>query len=119
MMGRLNIQIARLPLLRYLILLRCPEFTQISEFAQISDLTQISDFTQISYFAQMYEFTQISDLTQISDSTQCLRYARLPCPWPWVSDSLCDTNVDCEEITISSQDDRSTLELGALMLLEY
>ena len=34
-------------------------------------------------------------------------------------DSLCDANVDSEEIIISSQDDRSTLVLGALMLLEY
>ena len=32
------------------------------------------------------------------------------------SDSLCNANVDSEDYT---QDDRSTLELGALMLLEY
>ena len=58
----------------------------------------------------MSEFAQISQILN-SFSLECTRegYVRLP----WLSDSL------CEEIIISSQDDRTTLVLGALMLLEY
>ena len=70
----------------------------------------------------MFEFTRMSEFALISQiltsfSLKSTRegYARLS----WLSDSLCDTNVDSEEIIVSSQDDRSTLVLGALMLLEY
>ena len=81
----------------------------------MSEVIQISDFAHMFQFTRMSEFAQISKILT-SFSLKCIRegYARLP----WLSDSLCDTNVDSEEI-ISSQDDRSTLVLGAWMLLEY
>ena len=82
----------------------------------MSEVIQISDFAQMFEFTRMSEFALISQiLTSFSLKSTREGYARLS----WLSDSLCDTNVDSEELIISLQEDRSTLVLGALMLLEY